>query len=137
MMQAYWPTAGSKPDATKHDIQHSTWYNSVEKVVLSHTMKGTHEKNTRIFSHNASEEIHKLKQKPGKNILMFGSPGAVNSLLKDQMVDELWLLINPIILGKGIPYLTGIKNKLPLKLISSKLFPGGVVCLQYLKENIH
>ena len=135
MMNSYWPTAADKPGATKHDIQHSRWYNSVEKIVLSHTIKNSQAKNTRFISNNVSEEINKVKQQPGKNIIMFGSPGAVHSLLNENLVDELWLFINPVILGKGISYLTGIKDKLKLKLVSSNSFSSGVVCLQYQKEN--
>ena len=135
MMDSYWPTAADKPDATKHDIQHSKWYNSVEKIVLSRTMKGTQVKNTRFISDNITEEINKIKQKPGKNIIIFGSPGAVHSLLEADLVNEIWLFINPIILGTGISYLSGIRNRMKLKLISSDAFSSGVVCLQYQKEN--
>jgi len=135
MMDSYWPTAANNPGATKHDIQHSNWYNSVEKIVLSHTMKNSQARNTRFISDNVSEEINKLKQKPGKNIIVFGSPGAVHSLLNENLVDELWLFINPIILRQGISYLPGIKDKLKLRLISSNSFSSGVVCLKYQREN--
>lgn len=49
MMQAYWPTAADKPNATKHDIEHSQWYNSVTKVVISKTMKGQELEKTNII----------------------------------------------------------------------------------------
>jgi len=135
MMESYWPTAGGKPGATKHDIQHSTWYNSVEKIVLSRILQDTGIKNTRFISHNVPGEINKIKQKPGKNIIIFGSPSVVHSLLEENLVDEMWLFVNPIILGQGISYLSGIKNVLKLKLTSSSAFSSGVVCLQYQKEN--
>ncbi len=135
LMEAYWPTAADKPGATKHDIQHSTWYNSVEKIVLSHTLQNGQVKNARIISDGVAEEINKLKQKTGKNIIMFGSPGAVHSLLQENLVDEFWLFINPIILGKGMSYLSHIHNRIKLKLVSSNSFSSGVVCLQYEKEN--
>lgn len=137
MMDSYWPAAGDKPGATKHDVRHSTWYNSVEKVVLSRTMKDSRAQNTKFVDDNIGEEINKLKQKKGKNIIMFGSPGAVHSLLNENLVDELWIFINPILLGKGISFLTGVKDKLKLKLVSSHSFSSGVVCLQYQKENDH
>ena len=50
MMEAYWPTAADKPNASKHDIQHSTWYNKVDKIVLSKSMKGKQLPNTIIIS---------------------------------------------------------------------------------------
>src|SRR3954470_22449464 len=46
MMEGYWPEAGNQPDASDHDVQHSRWYNSVNKIVLSHSLQGKDLKNT-------------------------------------------------------------------------------------------
>src|SRR6266550_7411877 len=62
MMESYWPTAADQPTATKHDIQHSRWYNSVRKIILSRTMRGENLKNTTIIEENIPNEINKLKQ---------------------------------------------------------------------------
>jgi len=134
LMDSYWPTAADEPGATKHDIHHSAWYNNVEKVVLSRTIKNAHAKNTRFISENVPAEIQKLKEKSGKNIIMFGSPGTVRSLLPDNLIDELWLFINPVILGKGIPYLQDVKTHTKLELVSSKTFPSGLICAHYITK---
>jgi dihydrofolate reductase len=134
MMESYWPTAADQPTATKHDIQHSHWYNSVRKIVLSRTMQRENLKNTTIIGENIPNEINKLIQEPGKNILIFGSPSAVHSLLQENLVDEFWLFVNPIILGLGIPLFAGMKDSLKLKLLSTKIFSSGVVALNYEKE---
>jgi dihydrofolate reductase len=131
MMDGYWPTAAAQPNASKHDIQHSNWYNSVEKIVLSRTLKSDDLKNTIVVNDNFSGEINKLKKKPGKNILIFGSPTAVQSLLGENLVDEVWLFINPVVLGKGLSFFSGVKSNLKLKLVSSKALTSGVVCLHY------
>ena len=133
IMQDYWPTAGDKPNASKHDVEHSTWYNHVEKIILSTTLRPAEIRNARIISHNVVAEINQLKARPGKNIVMFGSPGATRSLAQEGLVDEFWIFVNPVILGKGIPYLQGAKNSLKLKLISSHAFSSGVVGLYYEK----
>src|SRR5690606_682612 len=78
MMESYWPTAGDKPTATKHDIEHSKWYKNVHKVVLSKTMKGSELMNTTIISDNISERINEIKQQAGNDILLFGSPTATH-----------------------------------------------------------
>src|SRR6478752_4593165 len=52
MMQSYWPTAGDEPDASKHDIEHSSWYNQAHKIVLSKTLKAADLVNTTIISNN-------------------------------------------------------------------------------------
>ena len=79
MMENYWPTAGDKPTATKHDIEHSKWYSKVHKIVLSRTMNPENNRdsglnNTEIISDNLSDRIREIKQRAGKDILLFGSP---------------------------------------------------------------
>jgi dihydrofolate reductase len=101
------------------------------KVVLSKTMKGTDLPNTKIISENLSNEIRSLKQQNGKNILIFGSPTAVHSLMKENFIDEYWLFINPVLLGEGIPLFKGIEERKKLKLLENKVFSSGVACLHY------
>jgi dihydrofolate reductase len=133
MMESYWPTAGEKPNASKHDIAHSKWYKNVSKIVLSRTIKETRQKNTIVISENISDNINKIKQQGGKNILIFGSPSASNSILNKGLVDEFWIFVNPILLGKGIPLFKDITESVKLSLIESKTFDIGVIALHYSK----
>ena len=130
MMEGYWPTAGDQPNASKHDLHHSKWYNQVEKIVLSKTLRGNF-KNTRIISDNVESEIKKLKQASGKEVIIFGSPGASHSLMSLGLIDELWVFVNPILVGKGIPMFKEIRSTVNLKLLKSHAFKCGVVCLHY------
>src|SRR5688500_10009821 len=111
MMEAYWPTAADKPNASKHDIEHSKWYSKVHKVVLSKTIKDSKPTNTEIISDNLSDRINQIKKTPGEDILLFGSPTATHSLIHLNLIDGYWLFVNPIILGQGIPLFTNIENK--------------------------
>ena len=131
MMESYWPTAADGPDASPHDHEHSRWYKSARKVVLSKTLSGKSHVNTQIISSNLSDEINKLKHSSGSEILMFGSPSATHALMAENLIDEYWLFVNPILLGQGIPLFKNIKDKTALMLVNSKIFPSGVVCLQY------
>jgi dihydrofolate reductase len=131
MMESYWPTAADKPDASPHDHNHSRWYKTVRKVVLSKTLLGKNHVNTQIISSNLSDEINKLKHGAGSEILMFGSPSATHSLMAENLIDEYWLFVNPILLAQGIPLFKNIKDKTALMLVNSKSFPSDVVCLQY------
>ena len=132
MMENYWPTAGDKPDATKHDIEHSKWYKKVHKVVLSKTIKDAGLTNTKVISDNLSEQINEIKQTAGPDILLFGSPSATHSLIQLDLVDGYWLFVNPIILGKGIPLFAGIKDKIKLNLLATtRQFNCGVTELNY------
>jgi dihydrofolate reductase len=131
MMESYWPTAGDQPTATKHDIEHSKWYNSVAKVVVSRTMKGTKLTNTRVVGDGVTGEILKLKQNAGKDIVMFGSPTVAHALMRENLIDDYWLFINPILLGEGIPLFKELKARAALGLVASHVFSSGVVCLHY------
>jgi dihydrofolate reductase len=131
MMQSYWPKAGEQINATKHDIEHSNWYNNVSKVVLSKTIHETGLHNTKVIGDQLSDSINKLKKQEGKNILIFGSPGASQSLLNEGLIDEFWLFVNPIILGKGMPLFKNLTGAIKLNLIESKTFAGGVIALHY------
>lgn len=133
MMQSYWPKAGEKQNATKHDIEHSNWYNQVSKIVLSNTLKESELENTKVINGQLSEPINQIKQKAGKNILIFGSPRASQSLLNEGLIDEFWIFLNPIILGEGMLLFKGISGKTKLKLIESKTFSSGVIALHYSK----
>lgn len=131
MMESYWPTAADQPNATKHDIEHSRWYNNVTKVVVSKTMKGQNRPRTKIVGDHLKEEITKLKQNGTKDILIFGSPTVAHSLMAENLIDDYWLFINPVLLGQGIPLFEGVQNKTPLRLVDSHPFSSGVVCLHY------
>ena len=134
MMEDYWPAAGDKPTASKHDIEHSKWYSKVHKVVLSKTMKGADLINTKIISDNLSEEINEIKQSRNggsEDILLFGSPTATHSLIQQNLIDGYWLFVNPIILGRGIPLFLNIKDRIKLKLLTTRQFTCGVTELNY------
>ena len=137
MMENYWPTAADKPSASKHDIEHSKWYKKVHKVVLSKTIKDAGPiaiglANTTIISDNLSYTIDKIKQQAGSEILLFGSPTATHALIQQNLIDGYWLFVNPIILGQGIPLFAGIKDKIKLKLLTTRQFSCGVTELNYI-----
>ena len=131
MMESYWPNAGKKPGASRHDINHSGWYNKAHKIVLSKTLKGTNFPNTKIISDNLANELNEIKQGEGSEILLFGSPTATHSLLKQDLIDGYWLFVNPIILGQGIPLFADVKDKIKLKILTTRQFTSGVTELSY------
>ena len=134
MMQAYWPEAGNQPNASKHDKEHSAWYNKVPKIVLSRTLSGTGLHNITVISDQLAVNINAIKNKDGSSILIFGSPRASISLLNEGLIDEFWLFVNPVILGKGMPLFQDIKGMTKLKLIRSRTFGCGVVAIHYGKS---
>jgi dihydrofolate reductase len=141
MMENYWPSAGSRPAATKHDIEHSKWYNGVHKVVLSRTLEEAGLTNTKIISDNLADNINEIKQShpaaggnASEDVLLFGSPTATHSLMEQDLIDGYWLFVNPVILGTGIPLFAGIKNKTMLQLLTTREFGCGVTELNYIAD---
>jgi dihydrofolate reductase len=133
IMESYWPDAANKPGASGHDIHHSRWYNKVNKIVMSRTLKSNSKKNLQIINGDIPAEINNLKEQPGKNIQMFGSPSASHTLMQHNLVDEYWVFVNPVIIGEGIPLASGLTSILKLNLRSTKAFSFGVVGLHYSK----
>lgn len=134
MMESYWPTAADKPDASRHDIEHSKWYKQAHKIVLSKSMKGVRRNNTTIISDDITEHINGIKQQPGNEILLFGSPRATHALIQQDLIDGYWLFVNPVVLGEGIPLFVNNKPKTKLRLESTHQFTSGVVKLSYVVD---
>lgn len=133
MMDAYWPTAAHNSNASKHDVEHSEWYNRVEKVIISKTMRGKDSNKRTVISDNIPERVTALKQQEGGEIVMFGSPGLAHTLMQYNLIDDYWLFVNPVLLGKGIALFKDLDERISLKLIETKTFASGVVCLHYEK----
>ena len=132
MMEAYWPTAAQRPNASRHDVVHSNWYNSVDKIVLSQSRQGKEEGRTRFIGSNAIDYIGALKRRSGKNILMFGSPSAAHSLMEAGLVDEFWLFINPVTIGAGIRLFPAVQQQFDL--VNLSRFDSGVAGMHYRKH---
>jgi dihydrofolate reductase len=131
MMEGYWPTAGNEPDASKHDIEHSTWYNKAHKIVISKSLKDADLPDTTIISDNIAGKINEIKHQGGTEILLFASPMATHALIQQNLIDGYWLFVNPIILGQGIPLFADIKDQIKLKLLTTRQFTCGVTELNY------
>jgi len=135
LLNSYWPTAKDRLGATKAEIAYSNWYNNAHKVVLSKTIMQTGIHNTTIISGDISAEITKLKAQPGKDILIFGSPGVAQLLMQLDLVDGYWIFINPVIFGQGIPLFKGPTPKTNLTHLSTQQFSNGEIALYYSKVN--
>lgn len=134
MMEGYWPTMLDNPDASKHEMAHARWVQDVEKIVISGTIDKAEWNNTTLIKDNIAEKIKALKEQPGKNLVIFGSPGAAKTLLELGLIDEFLLTICPVILGTGKSVFDGAGEKLKLKLLSSRTFKSGIIAARYAVE---
>jgi dihydrofolate reductase len=135
LMESYWPTVLKKPDASKNALQHAQWVENVPKIVFSKTLKAATWNNTRLIKDNIAEEVKKLKQQPGKDLVIFGSPGLSATFMNLGLIDEYQLTVHPIILGNGISVFTNNTTRSSLKLLNAKTLKSGVLTLHY--ETIH
>ncbi|HEX2607253.1 MAG TPA: dihydrofolate reductase family protein [Flavisolibacter sp.] len=133
LMAGYWPDVLTDPDESERNKAHARWVDGATKIVFSSTMKTAEWNNTIVINDHIAEEIHKLKQQPGKDLVIFGSPTLAHSLMELDLIDEYQLTLNPVFLGSGIPAYDRIKNKTNLKLVKATPLPSGVVGLHYRK----
>lgn len=135
LMEGYWPTAAQQPNATQHDREHAAWATAAQKLVFSRTLQKTNWRNVRIVRDDVAGEIARLKQAPGKDIVMFGSPGLAATLLPLGVVDEYRFNLNPVMIGAGIPLFRGDYAARPTKLAGSTVYTSGVIALHYLRAS--
>jgi dihydrofolate reductase len=105
--------------------------NDFQKVVVSTTLDKAEWQNSTLISGNVAEEITKLKQLPGRNINMSGSGTLVTWLLREGLLDQLDLLLFPVVVGHGKRLFEGEGGQAALKLTGSETFSTGVVHLTY------
>jgi dihydrofolate reductase len=133
--KSFWPSVADDPDATPLQREISHLNNAIEKVVISDTLTSEETDpwhNTRIIGRaDAHERIAELKRQLGKDILVFGSRTLWKDLLANDLVDELHLMIGPVVLGAGTPVFDE-QPAVTLRLIDTRTWDGsGNVLLRY------
>lgn len=121
---ASWPERGS-------EVPLADRINTMRKIVASSTLKAVDWQNSTLISGNVTTALTELKQRPGGNITVSGSPTLVRSLLDGDVLDELQLLVHPVVLGRGRRLFEENSPQRPLRLADSEAFKTGVVHLTY------
>ena len=127
MMASFWPT----PIGKSTNPVFADALNNTPKIVFSTTLEKADWQNTEVMKELTKEEILKLKQLSGKNMMIFGSGTLVEQLTKLGLIDEYQLMLNPIVLGKGKPLFKDTTDRMNLTLVRAKTFKSGIVLLQY------
>jgi dihydrofolate reductase len=123
---SYWPYQNSA------DQPYTDYLNSTPKFVVSKTLEGPLEwQNSTLIKGDVAKEITELKRQPGKNITIIGSAALVQSLLRDGLLDELRLMVHPLVLGSGKRLFEDEGDQKALELVDSKTFSTGVLYLTY------
>jgi dihydrofolate reductase len=135
LMVPYWPDIAKSQSETKANIEFAQTFVSKKKIVFSRSLASAEDENTRIVRSNLRDEILKLKQEPGNNILV-GGVDIPSQLIELGLIDEYRFVVMPTIAGEGRRLMEGVSlpEKLQLKLVESKPFKSGCVALRYLKQ---
>jgi dihydrofolate reductase len=137
LMVPYWPDVLKNPSGEiKADYEYAEAFVAVDKmVVFSRSLDKVEGKNTRIVRTSLEDEILKLKQEPGKDILT-GGVDIPSQLAELGLIDEYRIVVHPLVVGEGRRLFDGVslQEKLRLKLAGATVFKSGTVALRYLKQ---
>ena len=135
LMVPFWPDVAKNQSMTKASNEFARVFDSINKLVFSRSLESGEDKNTRIVRTNLHDEILKLKQQQGNNILV-GGVDIPSQLMELGLVDEYRFVVGPTLAGAGRRLLQGVSlpEKLQLKLVESKFFKSGCVALHYSKQ---
>ena len=134
LMVPYWPDVAKNASETKASIEFARAFDSINKIVFSRSLDSAEDRNTRIVRGGLRDEILKLKQERGKNILV-GGVDIPSQLIELGLVDEFLFVVQPILAGEGRRLLEGVslQERLQLKLVESKILKSGCIALRYFR----
>src|SRR4030095_14689988 len=135
LMVPFWPEVAKSQSMTKASNEFAQTFDSIDKIVFSQSLVSAEDRNTRIVRTNLHDEILKLKQERGKNILV-GGVDIPSQLIELGLVDEYRFVVGPIVVGGGRRLLEDVsrRERSQLKLVESKIFESVCVALRYLKQ---
>jgi dihydrofolate reductase len=127
----YWPPVARDPEASPRGRDLAIWLDEVEKVVFSRTLTDAEWQNARIAERAPAEEVAALKREEGRDILIVNSASIIHALLRADLVDELRLMMVPLVWGGGLRIFPDGIPRTEWDLASSTHLPGGTLGLQY------
>ena len=125
----YWTSVLDNPESPYYAFARKMV--NIPKVVFSKTVKKSIWANTTVANGDLVEEVEKLKKQAGKDIIVYGGASFVSSLIKNNLIDDYHLFINPVALGKGMTIFGDLEEKLNLEFVDAKGFSNGKVVLHY------
>lgn len=125
----YWQDVNTKPDDPMYEAAQRIV--RAKKVVFTKTLDKSIWDNTELAKGGLADEIIKLKKQNGKDIMVYGGSSFVSAIIKEGLIDEFHLFVNPVALGHGGAIFDQLKNVRQLKLKNSVVYPCGIVLLHY------
>jgi len=126
----YWAEIASTKDHPEHEFAHIM--TDTHKIVFSKTLDANPwQHNTVIAKGNLVDEINKLKSQPGGDIIAYGGANFDSSLIRENLIDEYHLFVNPVVAGKGLPIFADLPAVRRLKLVKASPFECGITVMHY------
>ena len=125
----FWEDVFTKPDHSMYEF--SKRIVAAKKIIFTKTLDQSEWKNTDLAKGNLVDEIKKLKNENGKDIIVYGGSSFVAALIKQGLIDEMNFFINPVALGKGESIFSQLENFQQLKLAKSIVYESGIIMLKY------
>ncbi len=132
LMASYWPDAHKDPECTESIKRFADKFNAMRKIIFSNTLKNVEWQNSVLAEKDLLSTILELKKENGKSISA-GSINIAGQLLKNNLIDEFWFVVHPIIAGKGPRLFEEIERVRNLQLLDSKKLNSGAIALHYKK----
>jgi dihydrofolate reductase len=127
-LASYWPT----PQSQRNDPALTRLMNGMPKIVFSSTLERADWENTTLVTGDLAAEVTKLKDQPGKELIVFGSQELTGNLIRLGRLDELRVMVNPVTLSQGRSMFQSMAGRVRLRLLQTRVFSGsGNVLLTY------
>lgn len=140
LFESFWPTAVTDeptapdphgPGRSREIREIGVWINTATKLVFSTTRKEVTWQNSRLVRELDPRAIAELKRAPGKDMMIFGSGSIVAQLTRHELIDEYMLVLNPLLLGNGRPWLAGVPRSVKLSLVEARPLRSGNLLVRY------
>lgn len=128
----YWTEVANNPNDGEHTL--GKRFAAIPNAVFSNTLQNSQWNNTTIINGHVAEAIKALKNKEGKDIMVYGGHSFVSALIQHDLIDEYYVLANPAALGNGQQTFNPLKNELALQLVACKAFACGAVLVHYSRQ---
>lgn len=129
-LMEFWKTLAEKPSGEKSMDDFAIVMDRTPKIVFSRTLKDVNWESARLASRAIDKEVIQLKQQSGKDIFV-GSRSLIIQLIKHNLIDELQLMVHPVVAGSGLPLFENLTDRTIFKLAKTKTFSSGAVTLYY------
>ena len=125
----FWEDTVTKPE---HEmVEMAKRIVAAKKIVFTKTLDHSLWPNTVLAKGNLTEEVNRLKQQSGKDLIVYGGSSFVAALIKEKLIDEFHFFVNPVVLGKGVSVFEQLDDPQQLQLVKSVTYNSGIVLMQY------